>query len=422
MEKNKIVINEIEILDNRIKYHYDIYGEWKSCFNEKEPFFAEYSINIAGIPESIAVIPLLCNLLPIAWVCDAEIITKEVDEDFLQNVSNIKQGYRNMYPMLDFLGSLTTQSIKNTFASPEDRSACFFSGGVDAFHTLIRNLSEKPILLTVWGADITFEDITGWSRVEEHVKTTAQMFDLRSVFIKSGLRRFIHHDELSKKAQKSKNGWWYGFQHGIGLLGHAAPIAYVYGLQKIYIAASYSKHMKGNYVCASDPTIDNHVSYGRARVIHDGYDYSRQEKVRGLCGFSKANSLKIPLRVCWKSKGGRNCGKCEKCYRTILEIVSEGGDPNDFNFNWNKEKIKQCKRVMCWELTTKQSIIEAFYLPIQENFNKNKSLIDNYEAYHWLLKLNFSKFNTMFMKRLYWSLPGRCLRRIRLLFVAAEDY
>jgi hypothetical protein len=414
--KNKIIVKEIEIKEYRIDYRYEILGDWKSCFPLNETFFVEYSINISDVPEGIAVIPFLCNLLPIAWVLDAVIVTKEVDEDFLKNSSKIKQGYINMFPMLDFKGRLITKPVKCSSSAGEQNSACFFSGGVDAFHTLISHRSEKPLLITVWGADITFEDIAGWNMMEKCIKHTAGLFDLNHITIKSALRRFIDQDELSKKIVKSGTGWWYGFQHGIGLLGHAAPVAYCFGLETVYIAASFSKDMPGKYVCASDPTIDNQVRFCGTKVYHDGYECNRQEKVRSLCSYSKEHNINLLLHVCWQSLGGCNCSKCEKCYRTILEIISEGYDPNDFNFIWNKKKMKECKRAMYHEIIAGQFILDSYYPPIQENFKKNRSRIKNYESYEWFLNLNFLEFNTLPVKRFNRSLPGKCLRRIRLLF------
>lgn len=42
------------------------------------------------------------------------------------------------------------------------------------------------------------------------------------------------------------------------------------------------------------------------------------------------------LRVCWEWVLSRNCGNCEKCFRTIAGLVAEGVDPNHCNFNVNE--------------------------------------------------------------------------------------
>lgn len=92
MYENKIVIENVSIEKNRINYHYTISGEWLDCFKEDEQFYIEYSIDVSSIPISIAVVPLLANLLPMAWICNAEIITPVCDRAFYESIPNLKKG------------------------------------------------------------------------------------------------------------------------------------------------------------------------------------------------------------------------------------------------------------------------------------------------------------------------------------------
>jgi hypothetical protein len=57
-------------------------------------------------------------------------------------------------------------------------------------------------------------------------------------------------------------------------------------------------------------------------ILHDGSRFSRLEKVRELASWPTAiNSL----RVCPGNAGDRpNCGRCEKCLRTRLELLAVG--------------------------------------------------------------------------------------------------
>ena len=89
----------------------------------------------------------------------------------------------------------------------------------------------------------------------------------------------MDESKLTKLVEKYANDdWWHGFQHGIGLIGHAAPLAYLFNIDNLYIASSYTIKDKGKVTCASDPTIDNYVKFSDCHVIHDGYEYGRQEK------------------------------------------------------------------------------------------------------------------------------------------------
>ena len=73
--------------------------------------FVEYSADISEIPESIAVIPFLCNTLPISWVWNAEIQVPSCDWDFYHCIEAVKQGYKDMYPSVRFAGTFTAYNI-----------------------------------------------------------------------------------------------------------------------------------------------------------------------------------------------------------------------------------------------------------------------------------------------------------------------
>ncbi len=81
---------------------------------------------------------------------------------------------------------------------------------------------------------------------------------------------------------ESGDGWWHGFQHGIQVIGHAAPITCLMGKSTVYFASSFTSKEKGIITCASDPTIDNHLRFCQVKVVHDGYEFDRQDKVRDL--------------------------------------------------------------------------------------------------------------------------------------------
>ena len=113
---NKIVIHKPIIEKSTIKYEYSIEGEWKAAFNELLPLSIEYSCDITNVPESIAIIPLLTNILPISWIYDAEIIVPVCDEDFYDSISDFKRGYKAMYPMIHFGGKMTIKALENNIS------------------------------------------------------------------------------------------------------------------------------------------------------------------------------------------------------------------------------------------------------------------------------------------------------------------
>lgn len=387
--RNEIYVENPIIMNNTINYKYMISGNWQDVFINIDKFYIEYNCDISKVPESIAIIPLLANLLPMAWVCDAKIVIPECDETFYNSIAEFKKGYCEMYPMLELKGQLEVKNIVKNSVESTKKVGAFFSGGVDAFNTLVCHFDEKPTLLTLWGADVKLTDTSGWEKVEKHLKETAKQFDVDYITIKSCFRQFLNEGRLSQLVAESGDGWWHGFQHGIGIICHAAPIAYIMGLETIYFASSFTAADKGKVTCASDPIIDNFVKFGCTSIVHDGYEFTRQMKVHNIVEYAKKSGKKIPLRVCWESTGGSNCCKCEKCWRTILGVYAEKANPKDYGFVY-EDFSKLCHDIYKNHLLLKHNR-DSRYLPIQSVLRKNYSANEINSELRWFYDIKINK-------------------------------
>ena len=130
---NRLRLENIDIINGKkVIYHYSVAGEWAKYFSDQRTSFIEYDADISSAPDSVLAIPFVCNILPALWLCDAELLVNSLDEDFLENLPFVKEGYCKMYPMLCFGGTIHTKSEKATPVKSSGASACFFSGGVDA--------------------------------------------------------------------------------------------------------------------------------------------------------------------------------------------------------------------------------------------------------------------------------------------------
>ncbi len=382
--KQELIINKIIKENNRINYIYEARGKWSDLLVKSEILFLEFDTNIEAVPDSIAIIPLLCNILPICWVFNLNITIDELDDVFYSNIDKIKDGYIKMYPEINFGGNLDVKkTIKNDYITKG--SAVLFSGGVDAFNTLICHIDEKPALITVWGSDIPLSDEKGWSVVDKHHKKTANDFDIKYHAIKTNFRSFLNCNMLSNYISKRIDGsWWHEFQHGIGLIGLTAPLAYIERYKIVYIASSFTIADLGNYTCASDPTIDNHLKHSSCNTIHDGYEFNRQDKIHNICNYVDKTNKSIKLRVCWESTGGKNCCECEKCCRTMLGILTEKNDPNKFGFNFNnniRKKMMKTVRPFAKYNHSRQ------YSEMQRQFIKNYKTTEIPKDLLWFSKL-----------------------------------
>ena len=89
----------------------------------------------------------------------------------------------------------------------------------------------------------------------------------------------------------------------------------------LFIGASHD--MANPVPIGSHPAVDGLFSSQRITVIHDGARFSRFQKVRELASWPAALAA---LRVCPGQSAGieLNCGVCEKCLRTRLELLAAG--------------------------------------------------------------------------------------------------
>ncbi len=416
---NRIVIEDVRVMNNRLECYYTVHGDWNRYFKDISSFFAEYAKPIDSVPKSIAVIPFLCNVLPLVWVFDGEVILEELDLEFYESIEAFKQGYINMYPKVSFQGRITPKKLVDNGQEDMHHTAAFFSGGVDAYHTLISHMEENPILVTLWGADITFEDQVGWRLVDQHITRVAAQNNLEYISIKTSFRRFLEEGALSNLAyQLSEDNWWYGYQHGIGIIGHMAPLAYQYKIRTVYIASSLTA--EDNTTCASDPTIDNHVRFCGAQVVHDGYEYSRQDKTNRIGEYVKRIGKPIQLRVCWESEGGSNCCHCEKCYRTILCLLAGGNDPRDYGFLYSDLEFGDIMK----DFKTRYHFLDSSYIPvyqdIQNTMRKTYTFEELSPSLLWFYKADLKR-ELSEQKRLLYRLLRKGKNMMKKLYIPYEE-
>ncbi len=152
-------------------------------------------------------------------------------------------------------------------------------------------------------------------------------------FIKTNLHEFIDEGPLNVDFGRYLTGsWWGGFHHGIGILGLCAPITVAKHIEALLIAASCTREFK--YPWGSHRLIDNKLSWGDVKVVHDCYELSRQEKIRYvLKNYITIGKHYPTLRSCYSRFRDFNCSTCEKCCRTITGLVLENIDPNKCGFS-----------------------------------------------------------------------------------------
>lgn len=223
--------------------------------------------------------------------------------------------------------------------------------------------------------------------MDHHICGIAEQNKLDYAPIKTSFRRFLDEGALSNYVFKlTRDNWWYGYQHGIGIIGHIAPLAYQYKIKKVYIASSLT--IEDNTTCASDPTIDNYVKFCGSQVIHDGYEYSRPEKTNRICEYVNQTNNPIQLRVCWESAGGSNCCHCEKCYRTILCLLAGRNDPREYGFLYKDDEFDEMMKDFKMRYHFLDITYFVVYNEIQKMMRTNYEINQINHSLRWFYKAN----------------------------------
>lgn len=400
-----LTIKSCEIANNQISILYKVEGRLQKYINPNTPFILEYSESIQEVPKNIAVIPFIADILPLIWLTDGELHIDELDENFYNSIDDFKKGYITMYPMLKFKGRICVKKIIKNNIKDTNNVAAFFSGGGDALATLIAHFNEKPLLITLWGADIKLDDTNGWKYTEQRIQSIANTFKLKNVFVRTNFRSILNEKQIPALIKNSQDNWWHGFQHGIGIISHAAPLAYTHQLSNIYFASSFTIKDKGKVTCASDPTIDNFIRMCNSKVTHDQYEYTRQEKVRHICDFVKKNNITFPIHVCWITSGGKNCCHCEKCYRTMFALFAEGVDPKNYGFNYTEKDLRNSYHLLKYYMSFR-------YKPIQKRFQENKNAIIN-DHIKWICSCDIDKMSKPTLRKKIYFIYKRILIKVK---------
>lgn len=367
------------------------------------PFLIEYSFNIEEVPDAVLAVPFVCCVLPVIWITDSELIIPELDQDFYNAIPEFKNGYINMYPETAFLGQLQVQQLVSTTPEAPARSAALFSGGLDATTTTLIHIDEKPILVALWGADIPYDDVAGWDRKNQLLGQQAKNYGLPYETVRTTFRIFDR--ELVLSAQYSNQlgkGWWYGVKHGIAILSHAAPLAWHYGIKKLYFASSNCPQDGSLVRCASDPRIDNFVRFCGCQVYHDGFELNRQDKAAFVVNYKREHpDTRIGLHVCWETTTGENCCRCEKCYRTMVNLWAEGEDPREYGFAYPDNVFWNMKKVVALR---HKGLAKNSWTYAKNRLNENWPAIrkkDYARKIKWIRKFDFHHADDNWMVKLY---------------------
>jgi hypothetical protein len=258
--------------------------------------------------------PWLACLLPLAVTLGEPLrISRPVDRKLYDNAQALMRIWVGWYPHLHIIpieADITEAESQNAPA----RTASFFSGGVDAFHTVLHyDATANPgsheridDLIFVWGFDLPIRNRAAFLRVRDSLSGAATELGKEMVFIATNLR-----DTRCRKADFSY------LAHASILSSAALALNGLYSKVLIPSSSTYEYvHPWGSH-----PKTDPLYSTRRTHFVHYGFAFKRLEKTAYITQSAVAMRS---LRVCWVSESGGNCGACNKCSRTKVTLALYG--------------------------------------------------------------------------------------------------
>jgi len=353
----KISVDSPNVFDNRVQFKLHVPKSLRKYFLNDASYVQYDSIDLKKVDRSILVIPMLSIIIPIAWAVGADVHVVELDASYLQCLAKVKDAYRRYLPNFSFSGIISANKlISNQFDGK--RNGMLFSGGVDSLTSYLRHRDLKPDFISIWGLpDLPHFEERFWYRMWTDIRALASLDGLTAFQVKTDMYRNINHELLSREFGVR---WFTDASFALFMLSLCAPVTAIREIGTIFIASSATEDYKGCSGYGSHPSIDNNISWADTRVIHDGFELSRQQKLEFLCKGQNDRYLSH-LRVCWDSALKTNCGDCEKCIRTIVGLVIEGTDPNKCNFR----------------------VDDKTFPFIKDCFNKGKIRLPEEQLYYW---------------------------------------
>lgn len=258
--------------------------------------------------------PWLACLIPIAVTIGEPLrIGLPVDRGLFENIQALMHIWKGWYPYLHVI-PVEAKTFDSVPPGKPARTASFFSGGVDSFHTVLHHDAcavsgaQNTIddLIFIRGFDIPIDNHGAFQRVRESLSTAAADLGKELVVVSTNLRE--------TKFQGAN----------LALLSHGSFLASAgLVLEKRYrtvlIPSSFAR--KNLRPWGSHPRTDPLHSTKKTTFIHYGTQYDRVEKTEYM---SHSETALRSIRVCWHSDSGKNCGVCNKCRRTKLTLELVG--------------------------------------------------------------------------------------------------
>ena len=251
-----------------------------------------------------------CAVLPAAMKAGAPLVVEApVSPQLLGSVPTIQKIFRRSsrrFVEIDVRAEPRDPTEKDRIP----REGIFFSLGIDSFHTLYSKRDEISSLILVEGMDNQRLEPAMWKEMFVDAETVAEHLDKELIRVESNLR------DLSFRY----GGWRMLYGGALVCVGH--QLSHKLGRVHFSAASTFPRLMPHG----SQPLLDPLWNTERLDTQNFGWLEPRTSKVRSIA--HQPDVMKT-LRVCvFATEGLRNCGRCEKCLRTMIALDAVGALKN----------------------------------------------------------------------------------------------
>ena len=295
---------------------------WEECHEPEREIFIETEAGFADAIEALPEAFLVGALIPAMHFGERRIVVEGAA------CPRLKEGLHTVMGLMQLWSRGLMQPLQldvKTLAKPRfDRSGrragLFLSGGADSLAALrlnrlhydARHPGAVQDCLLVHGFDIGGVMARGmkyhvFERAKEHMAPVAREAGVTLIPVYTNIRHLCDDRDL----------WLNKF---FGAVLGAVSQAFAPRLSQVEIAASYD--LPNLVPCGSHPMLDPEYSSFDVQVRHRDVALSRLQKLRLIADWDVALQN---LRVCLANVPDRlNCGRCEKCVRTMTGLLAIG--------------------------------------------------------------------------------------------------
>jgi len=256
-------------------------------------------------------------LLPHAFEAGEDLVLDgPVDAALLRNAHELMEVWTCWCP-----GRRPVRVEAQAVDTPEpqgSRTGLFFTAGVDSFFSLLHydemarvhpEWSLQPVddLIYVEGYDIPLKDRPALDRKRSSLQAVADETNKTLLTLATNFR---------DTAVSLRNAWG-PMVHGPAVVAAGLVLGRRWRTLLFSAAVAYDEFDPWGSTAVTDPLLSTSIT----RLVHYGAGSDRLRKTEFLSRFDVALRS---LHVCWQDASERNCGVCEKCFRTLLAIDLAG--------------------------------------------------------------------------------------------------